>query len=69
VAEQALGEITIGILVALVAQELDTCHDRLLDLITDRAGGRVVVLAGETGGVDRLAEPLVERKAGTIMTR
>ena len=45
--EQALGEIAIGIFVALVAQELDTRQDGLLDLITDRAGGRIVVLDGE----------------------
>jgi hypothetical protein len=50
--------------VALVAQHLDTCQDGLLDLIMGRAGGRVVVLAGEAGGVDRVAEPEVEPFGG-----
>ena len=43
-AQQPLGQFTVGIVVALVAQELDARQDRLLDLIADRAGGSVVVL-------------------------
>ena len=45
-AQQALDQSTIGIVVALVLQELDTRLDRLFDVVTDRSGGRVHVVAG-----------------------
>jgi len=59
--KQPGGEPAVGVLVTLVAQELDPVREWLLDLVAEcLRGGGVVIATTEASAVDRLPEPEIQ---------
>ena len=59
--KQPGGEPAVRVLVTLVAQELDSAEDGVLDLVAEcLRGGGVVIATTEASAVDRLPEPEIQ---------